>query len=885
SPEDTAYIIYTSGSTGQPKGVEIGHRSLLNFLLSMQRQPGMSAKDVLFSVTTYSFDISILEFFTPLISGAVVYIANQKVLSDPSLTIQKLQDVSPSILQATPSFYQMLFHAGWKGSSMLKILCGGDLLSQSLAAKLLQHNGEVWNMYGPTETTIWSSIKRLQYANEASNIGQPIDNTRLYILDAFRQPLPLGSRGAIFIAGDGLAKGYFRNETLTDARFVKDPFQTEGKMYETGDVGRWNAKGEIEFLGRNDNQVKVRGYRIELEDIETHLNQIPQIADSVVVVKKGMQQEASLIAYVKMAEPLETTDIIRQLQQTLPVYMIPHTIVPLDHFPLTPNQKVDRKSLAQRAIEYQAQDDYEAAQSKLEKQLQCFWQEVLDVDRSIGMQDNFFALGGHSLNAVKLVAQINEALQRSISLKTIFDFPTIRSLAWYLQNMAPKPLPPITKAVVKDHYPLTPSQHHIWLASQQEALSVAYNMAAAYSIQGKIDLPRIQAAMDQILKKYEIFHTRFVEIEGRPFQKIDSTQGVDFKLEVDRLSLEEAQAFVHRFVHQAFDLEKDLLLRVRLLQVGAEQFLLLFCTHHLIMDGWSLENFVRAFVESYRQADAAHLSSPLAIQFKDYSEWLNQQLAGNAQERLNFWKNHLQGYHHQPSFEPDFHYDLTDFRGDEYRFELTTELTDGLKQLARRERTTLYKLSMAAMNALIYKYSGHRDICLGTVEAGRNKAELNDQIGLFAKTLLLRSKVEGHQTFIDLLEPMEKNLLEIGQQADVPFDKLPRSLFDVLVVFQNPEFSFEQLHQIQDFQLDSYPIKPAYSRLPMVFNFYESEGQLKGIVTYSCERYSLETIQIIVIRLERLLECLIENPLVSLDAMQLLADFEREQAIDFNFNF
>ncbi|MFP7658510.1 non-ribosomal peptide synthetase, partial [Chryseobacterium proteolyticum] len=341
-PEDTAYIIYTSGSTGNPKGVEIGHQSLVNFLTSIQESPGVNINDLFFSVTTYSFDISILEFFVPLISGALLYVADKHVLADPNLIIKKIEEVRPTIIQATPSFYQMLFNADWQGDKRLKILCGGDLLSEALAADLIDKSSEVWNMYGPTETTIWSSMKKIGSPEDASNIGNPIHNTQFYILDHYLNPMPLNIAGTIYIAGAGLAKGYYNNEELTKEKFINNPFDSGTLLYETGDVGKWNEKGEIEFLGRNDSQVKIRGYRIELGDIETQLNQIDGIKTSVVIAKKESQQEAFLVAYVLKDEEIDLEKIMTHLQMSLPYYMIPNVIIPLEEFPLTPNQKIDR---------------------------------------------------------------------------------------------------------------------------------------------------------------------------------------------------------------------------------------------------------------------------------------------------------------------------------------------------------------------------------------------------------------------------------------------------------------------------------------------------------------------------------------------------------------
>jgi len=419
---DTAYIIYTSGSTGTPKGVEISHQALINFLYCIQKQPGVGQDDLLFSVTTQSFDISILEFFTPLISGASIYMANKTLLDNPIAIIDKLKEIRPSIMQATPSFYQMLFNAGWEGDKEMKVLCGGDLLSQSLAGKLTDSCQEVWNMYGPTETTIWSSSKQILQPSDASNIGKPIHNTSIYILDDQLKPLPIGSQGAIYISGQGLAKGYYKDKPLTLEKFADSPFKEDERIYETGDLGRWNTDGEIEFLGRNDHQVKVRGYRIELGEIETKLNQMQAVESSVVVAKKNPNQEAVLIAFVIFKEAgTNPATVLDQLKSELPEYMIPYVIVPVDAFPLTPNKKVNRKELAQYEIETKAvETEMIEPVTALETQLCAFYQQVLNMDSPIGTNNDFFALGGHSLNAVKLISLINEELQYQLSLKTIF---------------------------------------------------------------------------------------------------------------------------------------------------------------------------------------------------------------------------------------------------------------------------------------------------------------------------------------------------------------------------------------------------------------------------------------------------------------------------------
>ncbi|MRX70059.1 amino acid adenylation domain-containing protein [Flavobacterium resistens] len=885
---DTAYIIYTSGSTGNPKGVEIGHKSLLNFLTSIQNKPGINSNDTLFSVTTYSFDISILEFFLPLISGACLYVASQETLSDPNLVIERLQEIKPTIIQATPSFYQMLFHADWQGDMCLKLLCGGDLLSESLAKKLISHSSEVWNMYGPTETTIWSSVKKIEKASDASNIGKPINNTQLYILDEFLNPKPIGTSGAIYIAGDGLAKGYYKNDILTKEKFIQNPFDSNSLCYETGDVGKWNSEGEIEFLGRNDNQVKIRGYRIELGDIESQLNQIEQIKDSVVIAKKGEQQEAFLVAYVlKNQEFIDLDEIVNQLKKTLPYYMIPNAIIPLEEFPLTPNQKVDRKWLSHREIQYDRNEvNFKEPVSDLEKILSQYWGEVLKTKEAISIADNFFALGGHSLNAVKLIGLIFRNLFLEITLKTIFDYPTIESLAVYLQQLKPSQLNLIPLSEIKELYHLTPTQYTIWLASQQTRGSIAYNMLASYTIEGNIDITRINKSINQIIEKYEILRTNFVEINGIPYQKINTPNDVKFEIGVHKLKDDNIEEVINKLITIEFDLEKEILIRVQLIQLGIDKNLLFFSTHHIIMDGLSLEIFIKEFIQNYNENDSGFARETiLKLQFKDYSEWLNKTIAENQSKNELFWKNYLQNYIPKDTFDKDFSIQNNKKNGAKLLFELTEEVTLQLKQLATEKQVTFYTLLVTSINVLIYKLSDHSDICIGMVNSGRNAVELNDQIGIFVNTIVLRTQIQSEQTFVNLLETVNINILEINNYLDIPFDRLPGTLFDVMLVYQNPEFNFENDIELSELKLTPYPIENKFSRMPMVFNLFESDHQLKGIIEYNSDLFEGDSIQIIVEKYSKFLSEIAANPLINIGEIENRLVQEMNTELDFDFNF
>lgn len=889
SPDDTSYIIYTSGSTGNPKGVEIGHQSLFNFLTSIQQKPGFLLTDKLFSVTTYSFDISILEFFVPLISGADLYIAAQTILSDPNLIIQKLNELQPTIIQATPAFYQMLYNAGWEGNKKLKVFCGGDLLKEALAEKLLRDNREVWNMYGPTETTIWSGIKKIDAPKDASNIGKPINNTQFYILDTFLSPKPVGALGEIYIGGDGLAKGYYKNDQLTKSKFIKNPFDNANSLiYETGDIGKWNDKGEIEFSGRKDNQVKIRGYRIELGDIESKLNQIEGIDGSVVITKKEEEQESLLVAYILESQKgIEHEKILNDLKMSLPHYMIPNVIIALEAFPLTPNQKIDRKNLSQKPIQQRTTEkEFKPPASYLEKKLSVYWKEVLKRSEPISSTDNFFALGGQSLNAVKLIGLISKGLSVTISLKTIFDYSTIESLANYLEKYSPAPFDSISLAVHKEFYPLTPPQYAIWLASQQKSASIAYNMFTAYKLDGIIDIERIMHAVNEMINKYEILRTNFIEINGGPYQKINSPKSRTLSIAINHAKGRSIDKEIKQFATQEFDLENELLIRIQLLHAETDQ-LLLFNTHHLVMDGLSLEIFIMEFIQNYKEGTNLKKAeeNALKFQFKDYSEWYNKTLNDALAKNKLFWKNYLQNYETKYLVDRDHDSKHNQQNGSHYQFELTFENTLALKKLALKEQVTFYAILATALKVLIYKRSGYTDICIGIVNSGRNIPELNHQIGMFAKSLILRTEIRKNQPFHDLLKNTHANLAKVNDHQDIPSDGTMQSFIDMMMVYQNPEFSFENLKELNDVKLTHYPVANAYSRLPVVINMFEYEDKLKGTIDYNSDLYEESTIQIIASGYDQLLSEIIKNPFASIDQLGISPKIDKTEIFGFEFNF
>ena len=442
TPDHLAYVIYTSGSTGRPKGVQVVQRAVVNFLASMQVEPGLTAEDTLVAVTTLSFDIAGLELFLPLTVGARVVIAGGTVVADGPQLMALMDCSNVTVMQATPATWRLLIQAGWRGDRGLRILCGGEALPRELADQLLARCGELWNMYGPTETTIWSTVYQVQSGEGAISIGRPIANTQIYILDSHLQPVPIGVVGELYIGGDGLARGYFKRPELTAEKFICDPFREtpDARLYKTGDLARYHAAGTIEFLGRIDHQVKIRGFRIELGEIEAVLAQHAQVRQAVVVAREDTPGDKRLVAYLiaKGSTP-QVGDLRSFLKDQLPDYMVPAAFVMLEAFPLTPNGKVDRKALpAPDGARLSRNANYAPPQTDLERALAAIWQDVLKVER-VGRHDNFFDLGGHSLLIVQVHARLGSITPMPITIADLFRFPTVATLVDFMSGAPDQP--------------------------------------------------------------------------------------------------------------------------------------------------------------------------------------------------------------------------------------------------------------------------------------------------------------------------------------------------------------------------------------------------------------------------------------------------------------
>ncbi|WOI45122.1 non-ribosomal peptide synthetase [Acidovorax sp. BLS4] len=814
-----AYAIYTSGSTGLPKGVMVRHEALGHFLRSMQEQPGLGADDVLVAATSLSFDIAALEVYLPLVTGARLVLASREVTRDASALARLIEDCGATAFQATPAGWRFLLTSGWRPMAARRIrgLCGGEALQPDLALALQGLGLELWNMYGPTETTIWSTAGRVE---GPPRLGQAIAATGLHVLDGALNPAPAGVPGELFLSGVGLARGYQGRAGLTAERFIAGPGGE--RLYRTGDLARWGADGQLEYLGRIDHQVKIRGYRIELGEIEAQLLAQPEVREAVVVAREGATG-ATLLGYVVVHagqgdEPVPLAEqLVARLAATLPSYMVPAVVMALPALPLNTNGKVDRKALPDPGVA--PARNFEPPHGAEEQALAAMWSELLG-GVPVGRRDHFFELGGHSLLAAQLASRVRQAYGVDLALRRIFEEPVLHAMASDIRKalhggLAMAGGPALVPVERQAHMPLSPAQQRLWLVDQLPGASVkstAYNVSAALTLTGALHVHALQGALDTIVARHEVLRTRYgQDDEGEPVAYILPASPLPVPMQ-DLSGLDAAaqslavQAALSAHAKAPFDLSSGPVFSAALLRLGSDRHMLLLCVHHIAFDGWSETVFVKEFVALYA-ALKDHRPSPLpplALQYADYADWHRRRLAPGRTDTPAFWHGYLAGAPALSSPRPDHERPaVASTEGRSVRLRIPRECAEALGALARRERTTLFTVLLAAFEWQMHCQTGADDLVIGTDVAGRNHSDLEGLIGFFVNVLPLRSRMEPGLTFLQWLARTKDSTLSAFEHQDMPLDQiveltgLPRTrqhnpLVQVLFVLQNlPQSRFE----------------------------------------------------------------------------------------------
>ncbi|XYI03749.1 amino acid adenylation domain-containing protein [Sorangium sp. So ce1128] len=911
-----AYVIYTSGSTGKPKGVEITHRSLINFLTSMQERPGLGERDRLLAVTSLSFDIAALEIFLPLSVGALLDVASRELSMDGAALAEHLARAGITVVQATPATFRLLLGAGWEGSRDLKILVGGEAVPRELADALVDRAASVWNMYGPTETTIWSCVHPIAKGTGPVPIGRPIANTRVYVLSDRLQPLPVGIPGELYIGGAGLARGYHRRPDLTAERFIRDPFAAEpdARLYRTGDLVKWSPDGDLEFLGRLDHQVKVRGFRIELGEIEAVLGAHPTVGQAVVVSREDERGERCLVAYLTARGSASPTpgELRAHLQEKLPEYMIPSAFVALEAMPLTPNGKVDRRALpAPSALRRDLGEALVAPRTPVEEALAGIWAHVLGLER-VGAHDDFFGLGGHSLLATQVLARVRSAFGIELPLRALFEAPTLAGLAGRVEEAqragARIHRPPLQPAGREGALPLSFAQQRLWFLAQLEPDSAFYNVPGAVRVQGPLDRVALEESFQEVVRRHEVLRTTFAVVDGTPrqviapdarlpFEVIDlrALPGRDQEAEVRRLAAEEAR--------RPFDLGRGPLARATLLHLDDAEHVLLLTMHHIASDGWSVGVLLREISALYG-AFSSQRPSPLPalpVQYADFAIWQRRWLTDEVlEEQLSYWRRQLGGADEPgsggsrrgpvPALELP-----TDrprpaaqtYRGAAHAVRLSADLSAGLRALCQREGATLFMALLAAVQLLLHRYSGQTDIAVGSPIAGRTQTELEGLIGFFANTLVLRSDLSGDPTFLELLRRAREVTLAAHANQDVPFERLVDALkperdlsrsplFQVMFALQNAP---AQPISIPGLTLTSLEVDSATAKFDLTLSLTDTAEGIEGTLEYNTDLFDARTAARMQGHLEALLEAVVQEPERRISRVPLLSAAERQEIL------
>ncbi|MET6573081.1 amino acid adenylation domain-containing protein [Serratia marcescens] len=892
-----AYVIYTSGSTGKPKGAMNEHRGVVNRLVWMQEAYGLTAADTVLQKTPFGFDVSVWEFFWPLMVGARLVMAKPEGHKDPDYLSRAIEQYGVTTLHFVPSMLQSFLadgQAATRCGQVVRVMCSGEALPAALVAEFYRRlpQAELHNLYGPTEAAV--DVTAWHCSREADRvsvpIGRPIANTRIYLLDERGQPVPLGAVGELYIGGVQVARGYLNRPELTAERFLSDPFAPGGRMYRTGDVARYLANGDIEYLGRNDQQVKIRGFRIECGEIEAALATHPAVREAVVDAR-AVGDDKRLVAWVVPAADVAEETLAGALRQhvsaALPDYMVPSAWVVVAALPLSPNGKLDRRALPEPQGA-QSQAAYEAPQGEHETLLAAIWRELLNVER-VGRHDNFFELGGHSLLAVRLTNRLQQ-MEWQLPLQVLFANPTLLALAQQLRR-TDEALPPIEAMPRGAALPLSFAQQRLWFLTQLEGLSETYHIPLALSLRGELDLPAWRQSLDALYARHEALRSRFVTVEGQPQAHILPADALpltvhDLRGRQDAQS--QARQLAQRLTEAPFDLTQGPLVRAALIRLADEEHLFLLTCHHIISDGWSTGILLRelgALYGALRRGDADPLP-PLPLQYADYAAWQRryltpERLAAQAQ----YWRETLSDAPALLTLPTDRpRPTVQSFSGGEVPIAIDAELTQALRQFSRQHGGTLFMTVLAAWSLVLARMAGQQELVIGTPEANRGRLETESLVGFFVSTLALRIDLRDDPDLPTLIARIRHAVLAARENRDLPFEQVvelvnpPRHLgytplFQVMLAWQDGSVRDISLPGLQ---AESAELGYQIAKYDLTLDLAERDEQISGTLNFATALFDRATAERYGVYLVQVLRAMATNATQPASHLDLLPAAERE---------
>ena len=890
--DNAAYVIYTSGSTGAPKGVVVAHRNVANLVAAQRDRLGLGPGRRRLQQASVSFDAAVSEVWSTLLAGAAVVIADGSRSETGLPRAELVNTLGVTHLTMPPSLLSAVEAEGGLPGGVT-IVVAGEACPPALVARWC-HDRDMFNAYGPTEATVAATMSEPLTGEGTPPIGRPLDNVRAYVLDEQLSPRPDDVAGELYLAGAGLARGYLGRTALTAQRFVADPFGEPGsRMYRTGDVVRRRADGQLEFVGRADDQVKVRGVRVELGEVEASLVRLTGVGHAVATVH-GAGVDRRLVGYVVPdvvtgSAGLDASALRRELAAVVPDYLVPSVFVVLESLPLTPNGKIDRSALPDPG-EAVTGRGYEAPVGAVEQTLARLWESILGVPK-VGRNDEFYHLGGHSLLATQLVNRVRSTMNVELPVRDLYETSTLADLAKRVAVLRTGTRAVLRRQVRPALVPLSYPQQRLWLTAQLRTGDSAYHIPVVQYLTGPLDVSALREAITDLIRRHEPLRTVFPLLDGAPRQRIVSMTEIGPVLVAERVARDELDDAVARIVHTGFDLTVDIPVRVHVLTIAPEEHVLVLVLHHIAADGSSMQPLMRDFGQAYhaRRAGQAPPWTELPVQYADFALW-QRESTNLGTGHLDYWQNLLTGAPDQLPLPADRPRPATaSFRGDAAPVRLSADLHAGLSAFARRHNASLFMVLQSAVAALLYRLGAGTDIPIGWPSAGRVDEALDDLVGFFVDTLVLRADLSGDPGFEELLRRVREQDLSAFSHQEVPFERVVEvlnpsrvngrhPLFQVMVAVQgdrNPDFSLD------DVRIRRMPMGSGSAKFDLSFAFaerFDEQGRPAGMggeINYACDLFDRDTVERMAAMLHRLLTQALADPARPVSRLPLLGAQDR----------
>ncbi|MCB2298651.1 non-ribosomal peptide synthetase [Clostridium tagluense] len=893
-PEDLAYLIYTSGSTGKPKAVMLNHRGIINHAFAKIKETNMTEKDVCCHNLSFNFVASIWQIFSPLFIGSKVYLYGNDISTDGYNIFKQVEEDNVSILEMVPSLLNSVLELqdsiinSVTLKNMRKIILTGEKVTAKLVNKFYgKYKVDLINAYGQSECSDDTLHYFIPYNTNTREVmvGKPSNNTEIFIIGTDNKLKPIGVPGELCISGDGVVTGYLNEEVLTRERFMENPY-TKGKMmYKTGDLAKWLPDGNIQLLGRLDHQVKIRGFRIELDDIESNILKIDGIEEAIVIYKE-QDDDKFLCVYYVSSKDYTVAELREELEKNIPDYMIPSEFIRLDKMPVNENGKIDRKSLPKYQLISSISTDYVEPKTYIERKLVEIWQEVLD-KKKIGVHDNFFHLGGHSLKAMKLAAKINREFNIDIPLSEIFTRKNVRNLSEYIYLQKNNHFEEIEKVEERDYYETSSAQNRIYMLHKLNKQSTAYNMPGVIEIDGDLNIEKAEKIFNKLIQRHELLRMSFLTTESSTVQIIHKPEEISFKLEkIQTQNTQDIKGMMNSFI-RPFDLEKAPLFRAGIIEVKEQKHILITDMHHIISDGSSVKILIEEFGEFYNGIE----KEPLKIKYKDFVVWKNnKQDSEELKKQEEYWIKEFEIDIPVLNLPIDYIRPKNkDFIGDNINFTIGKEETRKLRGIARETGSTMYMVILSTLKILLSKYSGQDNIVVGTSIAGRTHTDIESITGMVVNTLAIRSKVDQDDSYREHLNNIKEKVLKAYENQDYQFEDLVSKLdiirdlsrnplFDVMFVMQNIE-----VEKIEGLEFKPYNSEINVAKFDLTMTAVDADSEIYISLNYATKLYEKETIERMVNHFLNIVKEIVKNTEVKINDIELISEEEKYKLlVEFN---